>query len=293
MAELNVRSVSKELKEEIKKEVNLILKNGKRAPHLAAIMVGDNPASKAYVGNKVKTCDELGIDSTLLHFNGDISQEELKQKIHQLNDDNNIDGFILQLPLPDHLDAQALLMEIDPMKDVDGFHPTNFGKMALGLPSFLPATPYGIILLIEYLKLDLSGKKVAVLGRSDIVGTPMSLLLSRKAAYGNATVTLLHSRSKNIEAELLEADVIVAALGIPKYVKAEMVKEGAVIFDVGINRIDDATTKTGSRLVGDVDYENVVNKASWITPVPGGIGLMTIVSLIKNTLKAYHKELNG
>ena len=204
MAELNVRSISKEIKVQIKNEVESIIAGGYRPPHLAAIMVGDNPASKAYVGNKVKTCEELGIDSTLLHFGAEITQEELKQKIHHLNNDVSVDGFILQLPLPAHLDGQALLMEIDPMKDVDGFHPTNFGKMALGLPSFLPATPYGIILLIEYLKLETSGKKVAVLGRSDIVGTPMSLLLSRKAAYGNATVTLLHSRSKDLKEEAEE-----------------------------------------------------------------------------------------
>ncbi|HRG43870.1 MAG TPA: bifunctional 5,10-methylenetetrahydrofolate dehydrogenase/5,10-methenyltetrahydrofolate cyclohydrolase, partial [Saprospiraceae bacterium] len=278
MAELNVRKISKEMKAILKDEVSQIVSKGNRSPHLAAIMVGDNPASKAYVGNKVKVCDELGITSTLLHFDAEITQSKLIDTIHRLNEDDNVDGFILQLPLPAHLDAQALLMEIDPAKDVDGFHPTNFGKMALGLPAFLPATPYGIILLIEYLKLNLSGKKVAVLGRSDIVGTPISILLSRKAKYGNATVTLLHSRSKDIEKELQSADVIVAAIGIPHYVKADMVKEGVIIFDVGINRIEDQSSRTGSRLVGDVDFEAIKDKAEWITPVPGGIGLMTIVS---------------
>lgn len=290
MAELNVRSISKELKAAIGKEVSDIVSSGARPPHLAAIMVGDNPASKAYVGNKVKTCEELGIKSTLLHFGTEITQQELVDVIHRLNMDDAVDGFILQLPLPDHLDSQALLLEIDPDKDVDGFHPMNFGKMALSLPAFLPATPYGIVMLIEHLGLDLSGKKVAVLGRSDIVGTPVSLLLSRKAPYGNATVTLLHSRSKNIKEELHAADVIVAAIGIPHYVKDDMVKEGAIIFDVGINRIPDATTKSGSRLVGDVDFEGVKDKAAWITPVPGGIGLMTIVSLIRNTLDAYKNK---
>ena len=290
MAELNVRKISKEMKAILKDEVSQIVSKGNRSPHLAAIMVGDNPASKAYVGNKVKVCDELGITSTLLHFGAEITQSELIDTIHRLNEDDKIDGFILQLPLPAHLDAQALLMEIDPAKDVDGFHPTNFGKMALGLPAFLPATPYGIILLIEYLKLNLSGKKVAVLGRSDIVGTPISILLSRKAKYGNATVTLLHSRSKDIEKELQSADVIVAAIGIPHYVKADMVKEGVIIFDVGINRIEDQSSRTGSRLVGDVDFEAIKDKAEWITPVPGGIGLMTIVSLIKNTIQAYYNR---
>ena len=292
MAELNVRSISKELKAGIGKEVADIVASGARPPHLAAIMVGDNPASKAYVGNKVKTCEELGIKSTLLHFETGITQEELVDVIRRLNADDEVDGFILQLPLPDHLDPQALLLEIDPNKDVDGFHPMNFGKMALSLPAFLPATPYGIVMLIEYLGLDLSGKKVAVLGRSDIVGTPISLLLSRKAPYGNATVTLLHSRSKNIKEELLAADVIVAAIGIPHYVKEDMVKEGSTIFDVGINRIPDPMAKSGSRMVGDVDFEQVKDKAAWITPVPGGIGLMTIVSLIRNTLDAYKNRRN-
>ena len=290
MAELNVRKISKEMKAILKDEVSQIVSKGNRSPHLAAIMVGDNPASKAYVGNKVKVCDELGITSTLLHFDAEITQSKLIDTIHRLNEDDNVDGFILQLPLPAHLDAQALLMEIDPAKDVDGFHPTNFGKMALGLPAFLPATPYGIILLIEYLKLNLSGKKVAVLGRSDIVGTPISILLSRKAKYGNATVTLLHSRSKDIEKELQSADVIVAAIGIPHYVKADMVKDGVIIFDVGINRIEDQSSRTGSRMVGDVDFEAIKDKAEWITPVPGGIGLMTIVSLIKNTIQAYYNR---
>lgn len=293
MAEINVRAISTEIKEKIKEEVSLIIRNGNRPPHLVAIMVGDNPASKAYVGNKVRTCEELNIRSTLMHFEAAITQPELMDVIARLNQDPTVDGFILQLPLPAHLDGQELLLAIDPMKDVDGFHPTNVGKMVLGLPSFLPATPNGIMMLIEYLKLETSGKKVAVLGRSDIVGTPMSLLLSRKATYGNATVTLLHSRSKNIKEELLASDIIVAAIGIPNYVTADMVSEGAVIFDVGINRIVDENTKSGSRLVGDVDFGSVKDKAKWITPVPGGIGLMTIVSLIKNTLRAYNKELYG
>lgn len=288
-----MRAISTEIKGQIKEEVAQIIQKGNRPPHLVAIMVGDNPASKAYVGNKVKTCEELNIRSTLMHFEAGILQPELLDVISKLNQDATVDGFILQLPIPDHLDSQELLLAIDPMKDVDGFHPMNVGKMVLGLPSFLPATPNGIMMLIEHLKLDTAGKKVAVLGRSDIVGTPMALLLSRKAPYGNATVTLLHSRSKNIKEELLASDIIVAAIGIPNYVTADMVSEGAVIFDVGINRIKDEDTKSGSRLVGDVDFEQVKDKVKWITPVPGGIGLMTIVSLIKNTLRAYNKELHG
>ena len=215
MAEINVRVISKKIKEQIRQEVAQIIKDGKRAPHLVAIMVGDNPASKAYVGNKVKTCDELNIRSTLIHFEEDITQDQLLESIGRLNKDDGVDGFILQLPIPGHLDPQILLMAIDPLKDVDGFHPMNVGKMVLGLPAFLPATPYGIVMLIEYLKLETSGKKVAVLGRSDIVGTPMALLMSRKTTFGNATVTLLHSKSKNIKEELLASDIIIAAIGIP------------------------------------------------------------------------------
>ncbi|MCO6461476.1 MAG: bifunctional 5,10-methylenetetrahydrofolate dehydrogenase/5,10-methenyltetrahydrofolate cyclohydrolase [Saprospiraceae bacterium] len=293
MAELNVRAISKGMKSALKDEVKQLVAGGNRAPHLAAVMVGNNPASKAYVSNKVKTCDELGIGSSLYHFDESITHDELVDVIHRLNKDNGVDGFILQLPLPDHLDSQSLLMEIDPLKDVDGFHPANFGKMALGLPAFLPATPFGIVLLIEYLGLDLSGKKVAVLGRSDIVGTPISILLSRKAPYGNATVTLLHSRSKNIREELLAADVIVAAIGIPSFVKEDMVKSGVILFDVGINRIEDPSAKSGSRLVGDADFNAIKDKAAWITPVPGGIGLMTIISLIKNTIQAYKNNHKG
>lgn len=286
MAKIDVKAISASIKESIAEEVEAMLSTGRRAPHLAAIMVGDNPASKAYVGNKVRTCEELGFQSSLHHFPETVSQEELLQCIIQLNNDDGVDGFILQLPIPGHLNDRELLMAIEPSKDVDGFHPTNFGKMALGLPAFLPATPYGIILLLEHLDIDMSGKRVAILGRSDIVGTPMALLLSRKSKYGNATVTLLHSRSKDIQAELLRAEVIIAAIGIPKFVKADMVSPDAVIIDVGINRIADASSKSGHRLTGDVDYANVVKKARLITPVPGGVGLMTIVGLMKNTLKA-------
>ena len=278
--------VSAHFKEQIKQEVkNWLAKGGKR-PHLAAILVGNNPASEAYVGSKVRTCEELGFDSTLLRTDADITEERLVQEVQALNNDPAVDGILVQLPLPAHISADLIINTIDPAKDVDGFHPISQGKMMLGQPTFLPATPYGILLLLEHYNIDVAGQHCVVIGRSNIVGTPMTILLSRNSKPGNATVTLCHSRTKNLRDICLTADVIVAAIGKPKFVTADMVKPGAIIIDVGINRVDDATRKSGSRLVGDVDYDNVAPLCSYITPVPKGVGPMTICGLMKNTLEA-------
>ncbi len=287
---LDGKVVSQHIKEEIKKEVEALVANGKRAPHLVAILVGENPASQAYVSSKVKTCAELGFESTLVTYETTVSEEELLNKINECNADENIDGILVQLPLPKHISENKVIETIAPQKDVDGFHPINQGKMMLGLPTFLPATPYGILLMLEYYGIKTSGMNCVVIGRSNIVGTPMSLLMSRNTEPGNCTVTLCHSKTKNINELCLQADLIIAAIGKPKFVTADMVKEGAVIIDVGINRIESTEKKSGYRLVGDVDFEQVSTKASYITPVPGGVGLMTICALMKNTLKARNKE---
>ena len=278
------KKVAEEIKGQLRKEVEMLVAQNRKVPHLAAILVGDNPASMAYVNNKVKSCHDAGFMSTLYKGSADISQEELLALVDQLNNDKDIDGFIVQLPLPKHIDELTVTMAIDPSKDVDGFHPVNFGKMAQGLPCFLPATPYGITLLLQYYNIETSGKNVVVVGRSHIVGTPMSILLSRKGA--DATVTLTHSKTKNIEETIAQADIIIAAIGIPCFIKENMVKEGAVVIDVGINRVEDDTTVKGYKLVGDVDFDHVAPKCSYITPVPGGVGPMTVVSLMKNTLLA-------
>ncbi len=278
--------VSAHIKAQIKQEVIDWQAQGGKKPHLAAILVGNNPASEAYVGNKVRTCQELGYESTLLRFGVDITEEELINEVNKLNNDDSVDGILTQLPLPKHISPDAVINSINPAKDVDGFHPITQGKMLLGQPSFLPATPYGILMMLEYYKIDVTGMNCVVIGRSNIVGTPMTVLLSRNANPGNATVTLTHSRTKNLKDITLNADLIVAAIGKPKYVTADMVKPGAIIIDVGINRIEDATRKSGFRLVGDVDYDNVAPLCSYITPVPGGVGPMTIVGLMKNTLDA-------
>lgn len=283
---LDGKLVSAHIKEEIKKEVMKLTSNGQRAPHLAAILVGENPASKAYVGSKVKTCAELGFESTLVTYPPDVSEDELLGKIQAMNDDSCIDGILVQLPLPGHIDEHKVINTISPLKDVDGFHPTNLGKMMLGLPTFIPATPYGILLMLEYYQIKTSGLNCLVIGRSNIVGTPMSLLLSRNAEPGNCTVTLCHSKTKDMKSLCKEADLIVAAIGKPKFVTEDMVKDGAIIIDVGINRIESSETKSGYRLVGDVDFDAVLEKCSFITPVPGGVGLMTICALMKNTLLA-------
>ena len=266
-------------KQQIKQAVDSAQSEGLGKPHLAAIMVGEDPASAAYVRGKVKDCDQVGFDSTLIRLPDNVPESDLLAAIHGLNNDDAIDGFIVQLPLPDHIDDKAVLMAIDPKKDVDGFHPENIGRMALGLSTYLPATPYGIQLLLKYYQIDPSGQRVLVIGRSQIVGSPMSILLSRNQEMGNATVTLAHSRTIDIKGIAQQSDIIIAALGKPGFVTADMVKKGAIVIDVGINRVD-------GKLVGDVDFKQVEFVASAITPVPGGVGLMTRVCLLMNTLQA-------
>lgn len=275
------------VQEAIAEEVCQIVAKGHRPPHLVAILVGNNGASMTYVNNKVTACERVGFASSVVNLPEDISQEALLEEIEKLNKDKSIDGFIVQLPLPKHINEQEVLLTVNPDKDADGFHPTNFGRMALGLDAFIPATPYGILELLTQYKIPTDGKHVVVIGRSDIVGRPISILLSQKP--WNATVTLTHSRTQNLSKLTQEADIIIAALGIPNFLKAEMVKEGAVIIDVGITRVADASAKKGFRIVGDVDFEQVKQKASYITPVPGGVGPMTIAMLMKNTLNAYKR----
>ena len=275
------------VQEAIAEEVRQIVAKGHRPPHLVAILVGNNGASMTYVNNKVTACERVGFASSVVNLPEDISQEALLEEIEKLNKDKSIDGFIVQLPLPKHINEQEVLLTVNPDKDADGFHPTNFGRMALGLDAFIPATPYGILELLTQYKIPTDGKHVVVIGRSDIVGRPISILLSQKP--WNATVTLTHSRTQNLSKLTQEADIIIAALGIPNFLKAEMVKEGAVIIDVGITRVADASAKKGFRIVGDVDFEQVKQKASYITPVPGGVGPMTIAMLMKNTLNAYKR----
>ncbi|MCF8292772.1 MAG: bifunctional 5,10-methylene-tetrahydrofolate dehydrogenase/5,10-methylene-tetrahydrofolate cyclohydrolase [Chitinophagaceae bacterium] len=284
---LDGKLVSQHIKGEIANQVKAFVASGKRAPHLVAILVGEDPASQAYVSSKVKTCAELGFQSTLIRYESSLSEAELLRKIHAINLDPTVDGILVQLPLPKHISENKVIEAIKPEKDVDGFHPVNQGKMMLGLPTFIPATPYGIMLMIEHYGITTSGMHCVVIGRSNIVGTPMSILLSRNTEPGNCTVTLCHSKTKDIKGLCLQADIIVAAIGKPKFVTADMVKDGAIIVDVGINRMHSEETKSGFRLVGDVDFENVSAKASYITPVPGGVGLMTICALMKNTLLAY------
>jgi methylenetetrahydrofolate dehydrogenase (NADP+)/methenyltetrahydrofolate cyclohydrolase len=287
------KQLAKDIKTEIAQQVEQRKAAGKRAPHLAAVLIGENPASEVYVRNKVRSCEEVGFDSTLIRREADISEADVLQIVADLNADENIDGFIVQLPLPDHIDDTKVTLAIDPKKDVDGFHPMNFGRMAQGMDSYLPATPYGIVQMLERYKIETSGKHCVIIGRSNIVGTPMSILLSRKAKVGNCTVTLVHSRTKDVAAEVRRADIVVAAIGRANFVTANMVKKGAVIIDVGINRVEDASRKRGYRLVGDVDFENVKERASYITPVPGGVGPMTVTSLLMNTLKAADKVVYG
>ena len=287
MAEiLDGLSVSQKIKQEIKEEVTKIVQSGKKAPHLAAILVGENGASKAYVNSKVKDCKEVGFTSSLLKFPDTICENELLEEIKKLNENEEIDGFIVQLPLPKGIDQEKIIMAIDPKKDVDGFHPENFGKMALEMDSLLPATPFGIMQLLERYNIDTKGKKCVVIGRSRIVGRPMSILMSAKGT--DATVTLIHSHTPNIEEYTQKADIVIVALGIPNYLKGDMIKEGAVVIDVGITRVNDDSER-GYHLVGDVDFEACEKKASVITPVPGGVGPMTRAMLMKNTLLAYKK----
>lgn len=285
------KELSSKIKDEIAEEVIALTADGRRAPHLVAVLIGENPASQVYVRNKINSCERVGFKSTLIKKNVDISQNELIALIVSLNNDPEVDGFIIQLPLPKHLDENEITMAIEPKKDVDGFHPVNLGRMAIGLDSYVPATPQGIVEMIKRFDIETSGKHAVVLGRSNIVGTPISILLSRKSATGNATVTICHSRTQNLKSIVATADIIVAAIGIPNFVTADMVKEGVVVFDVGINRVDDDSRKRGYKLVGDVDFETVSKKASYITPVPGGVGPMTVCSLLVNTLRSYKKEV--
>lgn len=284
------KGLAETIKGELKAEVDKIREQEGNIPHLAAVLVGDNPASASYVRNKVKFCEGAGFESTLIKKDISISEEELLEIIEDLNENEDVDGFIVQLPLPKHIDENKITMAIDPNKDVDGFHPVNFGKMAQGLDSFLPATPYGIMTMLERYNIETSGKHCVVVGRSNIVGTPMSILLSRKANPGNCTVTLTHSRTKDITAECLRADILIAAIGIPQFITADMIKEDAVVIDVGINRVEDDTRKNGYRLVGDVDFDSVSQKCSYITPVPRGVGPMTVTALMMNTLKAAKRK---
>ncbi len=283
---LDGRTTSNDIKEEISLDVAKIKSNGGKAPHLAAILVGTNGASMTYVGAKVKACKQIGFESTLIELADDISEETLLFEIEKLNNDSDIDGFIVQLPLPKHIDEQKVLKAIDPDKDVDGFHPTNVGRMALDLPSFLPATPYGILELLERYEIETSGKNVVVMGRSHIVGRPISILMSQKRKAGDATVTIVHSKTKDLKSFTKKADIIIVAIGISEYLKGDMVKDGVVVVDVGITRLPDTSKKSGFRLAGDVDFESVSKKSSYITPVPGGVGPMTIAMLLKNTLLA-------
>ena len=285
---LDGKKTSGEIKDEIAISVKEIVSKGSRPPHLAAVIVGEDGASLTYVDSKVRACKRVGFDSTLIKLSNKITEYELLLKVKELNENDNIDGYIVQLPLPSHIDTQKILMAVDPDKDVDGFHPTNFGKMALNLPTFISATPYGIMELLARYNIDTQGKHTVVIGRSNIVGRPVSILMSRKSNPGNSTVTLAHSRTKNIKELTLQADIIISALGSPNFVKEDMVKDGVVIIDVGITRVKDSS-KRGYKIVGDVDFENVSQKASYITPVPGGVGPMTIAMLLKNTLQALVK----
>ncbi|KQS47320.1 MULTISPECIES: bifunctional 5,10-methylenetetrahydrofolate dehydrogenase/5,10-methenyltetrahydrofolate cyclohydrolase [Flavobacterium] len=287
---LDGKKVSDDIKNEITAEVQKMKEKGEKVPHLAAVIVGNDGASLTYVGSKVKACERVGFESTLVKMPSTTSETELLKKIQQLNEDDNIDGFIVQLPLPDQIDTQKVLMAIDPKKDVDGFHPENFGKMALDMSTFIPATPFGILELLERYGVETKGKHTVVIGRSHIVGRPMSILMGRKGFPGNSTVTLTHSYTKNIAQITTQADIIITALGVPNYLKAEMVKDDAVVIDVGITRVNDDSEK-GYRITGDVDFEFVSKKASFITPVPGGVGPMTIAMLLKNTLLAREQKL--
>lgn len=290
MIVLDGKKTSADIKEEIALEVAELRRQDKKAPHLAAIIVGNDGASLTYVNAKVKACERVGFESTLVRLPEETTEEELLNEIAILNVDKDINGFIVQLPLPDHIDEHKILMAVAPEKDVDGFHPMNVGKLALNLPTFISATPFGILELLDRYEIETSGKNVVVIGRSHIVGSPMSILLAQKRKVGNATVTLTHSRTKNLAEVTKKADIIVAALGIPEFLKGDMVKEGVVIIDVGITRVADASKKSGFRLVGDVDFNGVSNKASHITPVPGGVGPMTIAMLLKNTLLALYRQ---
>jgi methylenetetrahydrofolate dehydrogenase (NADP+) / methenyltetrahydrofolate cyclohydrolase len=282
---LDGKKAAQAIKDELKITIAQRVVEGKKIPHLAAILIGNNGASETYVAAKVKACEETGFKSTLVRLEDTISENKLLDKITELNNNPDVDGILVQLPLPKHISDKKVINTIDPDKDVDGFHPVSVGKMVEGLPAFIPATPYGIMLLLQHYKIDTKGKHAIVLGRSNIVGRPVSILLSGNSNPGNCTVTICHSQTKNIKELCLQGDIIVAAIGIPEFVKADMVKDGAVVIDVGITRVEDTSKKSGFRLKGDVDFENVSPKCLWITPVPGGVGPMTIAALMKNTFR--------
>ena len=289
MTILDGKQTANDIKADLAIRVDQLILQGKRPPHLAAVLVGNDGASLTYVGSKVRSCERIGYESTLIQLPEQTTEAELLHQIDRLNTNAAVDGFIVQLPLPKHIDEEKVLMAIDSHKDVDGFHPTNFGKMALDMESFIPATPYGIMELLRRYQINISGKHAVVIGRSHIVGRPMSILLSRKSSPGNATVTLTHSRTKNLTSITKEADIVVSALGVPNFLKEDMVKKGAIIIDVGITRVPDASHPKGYVITGDVDYERVKEKASFITPVPGGVGPMTIAMLLQNTFLAYSR----
>ncbi|MGY8885638.1 MAG: bifunctional 5,10-methylenetetrahydrofolate dehydrogenase/5,10-methenyltetrahydrofolate cyclohydrolase [Flavobacteriales bacterium] len=291
MTLLDGKKISNDIKDEITIEVNQMKDNGERVPHLAAVLVGDDGASLTYVGSKVRACERVGFESTLVRLPESTSEVELLQKIKELNQNPQIDGFMFQLPLPKHINENNVLIAVDPIKDVDGFHPENFGRMALEMESFIPATPFGILQLLERAKIETKGKHTVVIGRSNIVGRPMSILMSQKGNAGNSTVTLAHSHTKNLSELTLKADIIIVALGIPEFLTGAMVKEGVVIIDVGISRVPDASKTRGYAIKGDVNFDDVSKKASYITPVPGGVGPMTIAMLLKNTLIARERQL--
>jgi methylenetetrahydrofolate dehydrogenase (NADP+)/methenyltetrahydrofolate cyclohydrolase len=281
------RKISAEIKEEVKKEVEIIKSQGKRVPGLVTILVGNNPASQSYVGSKAKSCEELGMKSKIEALSVDISQAKLLDLIKYYNNNPEFDGILVQLPLPKHINEDEIIDSISPAKDVDGFHPTNVGKLVIGKDTFLPCTPAGIQELLKRYKISTKGKHLVVLGRSNLVGKPIANIMLQKKEYANAVVTICHSAAEDLTKHIRSADILVAAIGQPKFVKADMVKDGVVVIDVGINRVEDSTAKKGYKIVGDVDFENVAPKSSFITPVPGGVGLMTVAMLMKNTLKAY------
>lgn len=283
---LDGKVVSAAVKEKLKVKTDVLAQQGARLPHLAAILVGSNGASETYVASKVKTCNEIGFGSTLIRLPETVNEQELLEKINELNNDSNVDGILVQLPLPKHIEEEKVIGAIAPEKDVDGFHPISVGRLVQGLPTFVPATPYGIMLMLEHYGINTTGKHAVVIGRSNIVGRPMSILLSQNSAQGNCTVTVCHSKSSNLKEMCLQADIIVAALGIPGFLKADMVKDGAIVIDVGITRVPDETKKSGFAIKGDVDFDGVAPKCSYITPVPGGVGLMTIGALMMNTYNA-------
>jgi methylenetetrahydrofolate dehydrogenase (NADP+) / methenyltetrahydrofolate cyclohydrolase len=288
---LDGKLLSENIKSELAAEVDQIRTRGGKIPHLAAVLVGENAASQVYVQSKIRSCEQVGFKSSLFQMPADATEEAVLEVVHNLNNDPDVDGFIVQLPLPKHIDEERITLAIDHRKDVDGFHPINFGRMAQGLPAYLPATPFGMMEMLRRYNIETAGKHCVVVGRSNIVGTPMSILLSRKGYPGDCTVTLTHSRTRNLAAEVRRADIVVAAIGIPEFIKGDWIKEGAVVLDVGINRIEDATKKSGFRLVGDVEFETVAPRCSHITPVPGGVGLMTVAALMMNTLKACKREI--